>query len=56
LPDGYATDDGVGLLYRGTSFVEAVTEVRGKGSYLVRREGEQAIEERIEPRSLPGAF
>jgi hypothetical protein len=56
LPEGYATDDGVGLLYRGTSFVEAVTEVRGKGSYLVRREGEQAIEERIEPRSLPGAF
>ncbi|MFZ2058679.1 MAG: peptidase E [Acidimicrobiales bacterium] len=55
LPEGYATDDGVGLLYRGTSFVEAVTEIRGKGAYLVRREGEEAIEERIEPRSLPGA-
>ena len=55
LPDGYASDDGVGLLYRGTSFVEAVTEIRGKGAYLVRREGDRAIEERIEPRSLPGA-
>jgi len=56
LPDGYASDDGVGLLYRGTDFVEAVTEIRGKGAYLVHREGDQAMEERIEPRSLPGAF
>jgi peptidase E len=55
LPDGYASDDGVGLLYRGTDFVEAVTEIRGKGAYLVHREGDQAMEERIEPRSLPGA-
>jgi peptidase E len=56
LPDGYASDDGVGLLYRGANFVEAVTEVRGKGAYLVRREGDQVIEERIEPKSLPGAL
>ena len=55
LPDGYASDDGVGLLYRGTNFIEAVTEIRGQGAYLVRREGDQATEERIEPRSLPGA-
>jgi peptidase E len=40
LPAGYATDDGVGILYRGTEFVEAVTEVRGKGAYHVVREGE----------------
>jgi peptidase E len=55
LPDGYASDDGVGLLYRGTNFIEAVTEIRGQSAYLVRREGDQATEERIEPRSLPGA-
>jgi hypothetical protein len=55
LPDRYASDDGVGLLYRGTNFIEAVTEIRGQGAYLVRREGDQATEERIEPRSLPGA-
>ena len=54
LPDGYASDDGVGLLYRGTNFIEAVTEIRGQGAYLVRREGDQATEERIEPRNLPG--
>ena len=33
LPDGYATEDGVGLLYRGTGFVEAVTEKADKAAY-----------------------
>lgn len=55
LSGGYATDDGVGLYYRGTELVEAVTEVRGKGAYSVRREDDRAVEERIEPRVLPGA-
>ncbi|HEY3943572.1 MAG TPA: peptidase E [Acidimicrobiales bacterium] len=55
LPDGFATDDGVGLVYRSTELVEAVTEVRGKGAYSVRRHEDQAVEERIEPRVLPGA-
>jgi peptidase E len=63
LPAGYATDDGVGVLYRGTEFAEAVSEVRGKGAYYVARVGQedgagqesQAKEERIEPRLLPGA-
>lgn len=55
LPGGYATDDGVGLLYRGAQMTEALTEVKGKGAYLVTREGEKAREERIEPRTLPDA-
>jgi peptidase E len=55
LPAGYATDDGVGIVYRGTEFAEAVSEVRGKGAYRVFAEGGQAREERIEPRVLPGA-
>jgi peptidase E len=55
LPDGYATDDGTGLVYHGTELTETVTEVRGKGTYRVTREGSQAREERIEPRALPGA-
>jgi hypothetical protein len=54
LPDGYATDDGVGLVYHGTRFVEAVSEIPGKGAYRVTRAGEQAHEDRIEPRLLPG--
>jgi peptidase E len=55
LPDGYATDDGVGLVYSGTELVEAVSEMKGKGAYRVERLNDGAIEERIEPRLLPGA-
>ncbi|MBO0709572.1 MAG: peptidase E, partial [Candidatus Dormibacteraeota bacterium] len=54
LPDAYATDNGVGLLYRGTELVEAVSEVAGAGAYAVRRTGPGTVtEERIEPRLLP---
>jgi peptidase E len=50
----HCTDDGVGMLYRGTEFVEAVTEQAGKGAYVVRREGDSAVEERLETRLLGG--
>jgi peptidase E len=53
LPETHCTDDGVGLVYRGTELVEAVTDVRGKGAYVVRRSGDTATEERLEPRQLP---
>lgn len=55
LPGGYATDNGTGLLYRGTELAETLSEVRGKGTYQVTRDGDTAREERIEPRVLPGA-
>jgi len=56
LPAGYATDDGVGVLYRGTEMVEAVSEVAGKGAYFVERGADgTVVETRIEPRSLPAA-
>jgi peptidase E len=57
LPAGYATDDGVGIVYHGTEFAEAVSEVSGKGAYRVTRDqgGTATVEERIEPRVLPGA-
>ncbi|MEU9338788.1 peptidase E [Streptomyces sp. NPDC048290] len=51
--EAHCTDDGVGLVYRGTELVEAVAELPGKGAYRVRREGGEAVEERIEPRRLP---
>ncbi len=55
LPAGYATDDGVGLHYRGTDLVEAVTEAPGKAAYQVERTPEgAAVETRIEARLLPG--
>ena len=53
LPSAYATDNGVGLLYRGTSMIEAVAEETGKYAYLVERSADgQARETRIEPRQL----
>ncbi|MET9734368.1 peptidase E [Streptomyces sp. NPDC006458] len=55
FPVAHCTDDGVGLVYRGTRLVEAVTEIPGKGAYVVRAEGGEAVEERIEPRLLPSA-
>ena len=37
LPAGYATDDGAGLLYRGTEMVQAYAEIDGAGAYFVER-------------------
>jgi peptidase E len=58
LPDTHCTDDGVGLVYRGSELVEAVSEADGKGAYVVTRGSEggdvgDVREERIEPRRLP---
>jgi peptidase E len=52
LPTTHCTDDGVGLVYHGTELVEAVSEQDGKGAYVVSRNGDAAVEERIEPRRL----
>jgi peptidase E len=46
LPAGYATDDGAGVLYRGTDFIEAVSERDGAASYFVDKEGEVRLETR----------
>jgi Peptidase E len=55
LPAGYATDDGAGLLYRGTEFVEAVSEADGAGAYYVERGPDgSAIETPLDTRRLPG--
>lgn len=56
LPGGYATDNGVGLLYRGTEMVEALSEVAGARAYRVQRGEDGEVEETaIDPRLLPGA-
>lgn len=53
LPDGYATDDGVGLVYRGTDLVEAVADRPDCLAYRVRRAADGSVEETvIEPRRL----
>ncbi|MGB7819458.1 MAG: peptidase E [Ornithinibacter sp.] len=55
LPETHCTDDGVGLVYRGTHLVEAVSETEGKAAFVVTRDGESVREERIEPRRLRSA-
>jgi hypothetical protein len=53
LPEGYATDDGVGLLYRGDAFIEAVAELDGRGAYhVVRGNDGSAVESRVDVRRL----
>lgn len=53
LPTSYATDDGVGLHYRGIELVEVVAERAGPAAYRVEREaGGAAVESRLEPRVL----
>jgi len=53
LPAGHATDDGVGLVYRGAELVEAVADRPGAAAYRVERGSDgTAVETRIEPRRL----
>lgn len=54
LGETHCTDDGVGLVYRGTELVEAVTEVDGKGAYVVTKGADgAAVETPLETRRLP---
>ncbi len=54
LPVTHCTDDGAGLVYRGTDLVQAVAERRGAAGYLVDRDPATgaAIETRLDTRSL----
>jgi peptidase E len=52
LPAGYATDDGVGVLYRGGEFVEAVREVDDAAAYWVERTDSGVAESRLDTRRL----
>jgi peptidase E len=52
LPAAYATDDGAGLLYRGTEFVEAVSENDRGAAYLVEARDGTVIETRLVTRRL----
>lgn len=45
LPLSYCTDDGAGLLYRGTELVEAVSERRTGGAYVVRTDASGTVTE-----------
>jgi peptidase E len=53
LPMAYATDDGAGLVYRGTKLAEAVVDRPGAGAYRVSADGAGgAVEEPLAVRRL----
>ena len=54
LPLTYCTDDGVGLLYRGTTMVEAVGEKATGHGYRVARQGDSTtvVEDVLDTRRL----
>ena len=55
LPNGYATDDGVGLHYIGNELHAVVADRRNAAAYWVERTGANAVSERrLTPRLLPG--
>jgi len=53
VPDGYATDDGTGLVFFGQELHEAITELDGTSAYSVRRGADgQAVETALPTRLL----
>ena len=53
LPDGFAADDGVGILFEGRRVVEAVASLPGQHAYRVeRRKGNTVEETQIRARLL----
>ncbi len=52
LPDGYATENGTGLLFFGTELQYAFTEVPGKTAYSLSRDGNGVREVPLETRLL----
>jgi peptidase E len=52
LPAAYATDDGTGVLYRGTDFAESVSEKHDAAAYVVIAEAGAAVETRLDTRRL----
>lgn len=52
LPAAYATDDGAGVLYRGTEFSEAVGETDRAGVYFIERRDGTGVETALDVRRL----
>lgn len=52
LRDGYAADDGVALVFRGTALHEVVSSELDAGAYRIERAASGTSERRLEPRHL----
>ena len=53
IPPGWALDDGAAMRFDGTEMTDVVRDRDGVFAYRVDRDGDAAVEERIEPRRLP---
>jgi peptidase E len=45
LPDGYATDNGTGLIFEGTALVDCVTQVDGARTWQMTRRPDGTVNE-----------
>lgn len=52
LPDGYATENGTGLVFFGTELHDAFTEVPGRTAYSLVRRGDTTVETALPTRQL----
>ena len=52
LPDGYATDNGTGLIFENTELVDCVTEVEGASTWRITRRPDGTVEETALPTRL----
>ncbi|MGF1664159.1 MAG: Type 1 glutamine amidotransferase-like domain-containing protein [Kineosporiaceae bacterium] len=52
LPLSYATDDGAGIVYRGTEPTDVVTERDGAAAYRIEARDGRAVETRLDARRL----
>jgi peptidase E len=52
LPDGYATENGTGLVFFGTELHDVFTEVPGKTAYSLTRQGNRTVETALPTRVL----
>ncbi len=52
LPDGYATENGTGLVFFGTELHEAITEYPDRTAYSLKRDGDTVIETPLPTRLL----
>jgi peptidase E len=52
LPDGFATDNGTGLVFEGTELVDCVSEIEGATSWRIVRRPDGSVEETALPTRL----
>lgn len=52
LPAAYATDDGAGVLYRGTQFAEAVSECDSAAAHFIDTRDGVVVETQLDTRKL----